>query len=267
LKKFSPNVLERLRILLVAALALGLSCCSKPDNRLVVGMELEYPPFETIDANGDPAGVSVDLAKALGEHLGKEVVIRDYKFKGLTAALSSGEIDLVISSMSANEKRAKEIDFSDPYAKTGLAMLVAKESKLTDGDSLNNSDVTIAVKIGTTGEMFVDEHCGNAKVLRLDQTGACVIEVSQGKADAFIYDQSTILKYAEQHPDTTRAISAPIQIESWVVGIRKGNDELREQVNEFLKKFREEGGFDRLAEKHLAEQKKRFDAAGIPYIF
>jgi len=256
------------RTLLLAGIGLVVSACSRPStDRLVVGMELEYPPFETVDDQGKPAGASVDLARALGVHLGKEIVIRDFKFKGLPAALVSGKIDLVISSMTATEEKAKSISFSDPYATIGLALLVQNGSTLTGVESLNREGVTIAVKTGTTGETFADQRLPKATLLRLDHPGTCALEVSQGKADAFIYDQISVLEFADQHPDTTRALPAAIQTENWAIGIRKGNDPLRDQVNAFLKEFRASGGFDKLAAKHLSTQKERFAKAGVPFIF
>ena len=260
---------KRLRSLALAAIGILIAGCGgrSSDSQLVVGMELEYPPFETVDDNGEPAGVSVDLAKALGEHLGREVVIRDYKFKGLPAALASGQVDLVISSMTPTDVRRKKIDFSDPYAKIGLALLVGKGSDISGVESLNREGVTIAVKEGTTGEMFADQHLGNTKLLRIPNAGTCAIEVAQGKADAFIYDQSSVLEFADRNPDTTKALPAPLQTEHWAIGIGKGNDDLRAEVNAFLKKFAADGGFERLADKHLKTQKERFDRAGVPFIF
>lgn len=259
---------RRFAIALLAGAGILFAACSKPaPNQLVIGMELEYPPFETVDDQGDPAGVSVDLAKALGEHLGREVVIRDFKFKGLPAALSSGKIDLIISSMTATDERAKVISFSEPYAKVGLALLVQKDSLLTDLQALDREGVTVAVKAGTTGESFAEQILAKAQLLRLDHAGTCAIEVSQGKADAFIYDQSSVLEFADEHPTTTRALPAPIKTEQWAIGVAKGNDTLREEVNAFLEAFRASGGFDRLAEKHLSVQKERFARAGVPFIF
>lgn len=254
----------------VCCLVVGLlaSGCSKPStNQLTVGMELEYPPFETVDDRGEPAGVSVDLARALAEHLGRELVIQDFKFKGLPAALSTGKIDLVISSMTATPERAKAISFSDPYASTGLALLVRKDSTTSDLESLNREGQTVVVKAGTTGEKFAEEKLGKAKLLRLDHAGACAIEISQGKADAFIYDQMSVLEFADRFPDTTRPLPSPLQVEHWAIGVGKDEDELRESVNAFLEQFRASGGFDRLADKHLNVQKERFERAGVPFIF
>lgn len=255
-------------VLLGCLFGLFFTACSKPSpEQLTVGMELEYPPFETVGDRGEPAGVSVDLARALADHLGRELVIRDFKFKGLPAALKTGKIDLVISSMTATPERAKAIAFSDPYASTGLALLVRKDSTISDLESLNTEGHTVAVKAGTTGEKFAEERLGKAKLLRLDHAGACSIEVSQGKADAFIYDQMSVLEFADRYPDTTRALPAPLQVEQWAIGIGKDRDELRDRVNAFLREFRAEGGFDRLAEKHLSVQKERFERAGVPFIF
>ena len=259
-----------MRRFVTLACALFLAACGgKPDGspeKLVVGMELEYPPFETVDDSGDPAGVSVDLARALAKDLGRELEIQNYKFNGLTAALARGKVDVVISSMTPTETRKRKVDFSEPYAQTGLALLVQKDSPRGDIESLNQPGVTIAVKTGTTGESFAEEKLPKAKLLKLNHAGACAIEVAQKKADAFIYDQFSVLEFAEKHPTTT-ALPSPIKSESWAIAIPKGNDELREQVNAFLTKFRADGGFDRLAEKHLKEHKQRFDKAGIPFIF
>ena len=82
-------------------------------------MELAYPPFEMRDAEGAPAGVSVELARELGRALGRSVEIENIAFDGLIASLKTGKIDLIISSMTSTEQRAKSIDFSEPYLKRG----------------------------------------------------------------------------------------------------------------------------------------------------
>src|SRR5258706_14423161 len=86
------------------------ACSPKADSKLIVGMELSYPPFEMTDERGNPSGVSVDLAKALGKHLGKEIAIQNLPFDGLIPALKTGKIDLIISSMTATAEPAQSID-------------------------------------------------------------------------------------------------------------------------------------------------------------
>ena len=231
----------------------------------MVGMELAYPPFEMTDTSGKPAGVSVDLAHALGKALGKKVVIENTAFDGLIPSLKTGKIDLIISSMTATEERAKSIDFSDPYLSTGLCLLVKKAAPVAGIRDLDQPGRTVAVKKGTTGHSYAVQNIKQARLLVLDKESSAVLEVVQGKADAFIYDQMSTYQNWQRNQATTRALLVPFQKESWAVGIRKGNDALKARVNTFLKEYRAKGGFDRLGDTYLKEQKEAFKLLGYPF--
>ena len=232
---------------------------------LVVGMELAYPPFEMTDTSGKPAGVSVDLATELAKSLGRPVVIENTSFDGLIPALKTGKVDLVISSMTATPERAKSIDFSDPYLSTGLCLLRKKDSAAKGIADLDQPGVKIAVKKGTTGHLYATSHLKKAEILVLDKESAAVLEVAQGKADAFIYDQMSTYQNWQRNKDTTRALLEPFQKESWAVGIRQGNDELRDQVNRFIGEYRAKGGFERLGDRYLKEMKGEFKRLGYSF--
>jgi polar amino acid transport system substrate-binding protein len=247
---------------------LAFVCASlAADKPLVVGMDLSYPPFEMRDKSGDPAGVSVDLAKALGEFLHRPVRIENTPFAGLIPALKTGRIDAVISSMTATAERAQSIDFSDPYLKTGLCLLVGAKTGIQSIEDADREGRSVVVVKGTTGHIYATQHLKKAHVLVLDQPASCVLEVVQGKADAFIFDQMTTLQNWRKNPETTRAILTPFQAETWAVGLRKGNDALRSQVNAFIEDYRKTGGFDKLGDKWLGEQKGEFQKLGVPFVF
>jgi len=234
---------------------------------LRVGMELSYPPFEMTDPQGRPTGVSVRLAEALGKHLERDVVIENIAFDGLIPALKTGKIDCIISSLTATPERARAIAFSDPYLKTGLALLVGVQSPVRSAADLDVRGRTVAVKKGTTGHQYAATLLKQARVLVLDKEAAAVMEVAQGKADAFIYDSLSVFRNQRRHPDTTRAILSPFREETWAVGLRPGDDALRRQINDFLKAFRADGGFERLGDEFLPEEKRAFKEQGIPFYF
>jgi len=254
---------------LLLAAALGVSGCSqkKAADDLVVGMDLSYPPFETIDASGKPTGVSVDLAQALGQYLQRPVRIENIPFTGLIPSLKTGKIDCVISSMTDTPERRTSISFSEPYLTIGLALLVAKDSPIQNLPDLDQAGRTLAVRQGTTGEVWARAHIKNARIIALEKESAAVLEVVQGKADAFLYDQMSVWKNALEQSGTTRAILAAVQKEDWAVGLKLENESLRTQVNEFLKTFRASGGFERLGDKYLSEQKAAFKQQGLPFYF
>src|SRR4051812_2995202 len=99
--------------------ALLLSACSSNEQRpLTIGMELNYPPFEMVDTNGKPAGISVEIADALGKFLHRPVQIENIPFDALIPALKTAKIDLILSSMTETPERAQSLDFSEPYLRT-----------------------------------------------------------------------------------------------------------------------------------------------------
>ncbi|HHX75007.1 MAG TPA: transporter substrate-binding domain-containing protein [Firmicutes bacterium] len=261
--------MKKILAVILVLLCLALTGCSgKGGDKLVVGMELAYPPFETKDDRGNPSGVSVDLAYALGDYLGKEVVIENINWDGLIPSLQTGKVDVVISSMTVKPDRLEKVDFSDPYAHAYLALLVNKEAPVEKVDDLNRPGMVLAVKKGTTGHSYAEENLTQATINALASENACVTEVIQGKAHAFIYDQLTIYRQWQANQETTKAILIPFQdSEKWAMAVQKGNTELLEQINAFLAKYRAEGGFDKLTEKYLAEEKATFDTLGFPWFF
>ena len=255
-------------ICLSALLVLGLvGCGRRDDNQLIVGMELSYPPFEMTDEHNQPTGIGVELARALATSLHKELVIQNTEFTGLIPALKTDKIDLIISSMTATAERAKSIDFSDPYMKTGICLLVGADSDVKSVEDLNRSGRHVVVKNGTTGFTYARDHLTQADLLPIAEEAACVLEVVQGKADAFIYDQMSIYQFHQQNPQTTRALLAPFQRENWAIGLRQGNDELRKQVNAFLKEFKAKHGLEALGEKYIKADKEAFKEMGFPFSF
>ena len=234
---------------------------------LVIGSDLSYPPFETIGESGKAEGVSVDLANALGKKFGTPVVIENIPFVGLIPALQSGRIDMVISSMTDTEERRKSITFSDPYLTVGLALLVNKQSGLMGLEELDQAGRTLVVRQGTTGEVWARATLKQAKILAVERESSAVMEVVQGNADAFVYDQMSVWENARRHPDSTVAILSPVREERWAIGIKKGNDELVVQVNNALGELKAEGFFNQLGEKFLSRQKADFEAQGVPFVF
>ncbi|NCP39840.1 MAG: transporter substrate-binding domain-containing protein [Rhodoferax sp.] len=238
---------------------------AEPAKPLIVGMELAYPPFEMTDTSGKPTGFSVDLATDLARSLGRPLVIQNTSFDGLIPALKTGKIDLVISSMTATEERAKSINFSDRYFSSGLCLLLKKASTAKGIADLNQAGVKVAVKKGTTGHIYAMSQLKNAQVLVFDKESAAVLEVSQAKADAFIYDQMSNYRNWQRNQETTRTLLEPFQKESWAIGISKDNSALKDQVNQFIKSYRTSGGFDKLGDRYLKEMNVEFKRLGYSF--
>jgi polar amino acid transport system substrate-binding protein len=237
------------------------------NKELVVGMEMNFPPFEMLDTTGKPSGISVEMAKALGEYLHRPVRLENIPFEGLIPSLKTGKIDLVISSLTVTDDRRKSVDFSDPYLTMGLCILANKNSPIASIQDVDRPQIKVAVKKATTGHIYAIQHLKSAQILVFNDDATCATEVAQGKADCMLYDQVSVFQHWRKYQDSTKAILQPFQSEQWAIGLRKGDDELRQQVNGFLKQFKENGGFNELGNKYFGENKKVFAQLGIPFYF
>jgi len=264
--------MKKLSILLIILLLLiamvGCSSESEEKNILRVGMELKYPPFETIDVDGNPEGVSVKMAEALGKHLGMKVEIVDTAYPSLIPALESGNIDIIISSMTINEKRLEVVDFSDPYTTSQLMLLAYKDSKVKSYKDLNDSDVIISCKTGTIGALWAAVNAPDAQIKNIDEEASAVLEVAQGNADVFIYDPLSIVKHQKNFPEATVAILEPLpNTQGWGIALRKGEDDLKEKINAWLKDAKTDGTFDTIREDYLKDKVKEFEENGLEFFF
>lgn len=235
---------------------------------LTVAMELAYPPFETKDDAGNPAGIAVDLMQDFADQYGYDLVVENTAWDGLIPSLQTDKADAVISSMTITPERAEVVDFTDPYAMAQLAILANVDSNIAQASDLNQPGKKVAVKTGSTGDVYATKNFPEAEIVRLADESACVTEVVQGKADGFLCDQLTIYRNNLANPDTTEAVFIPFQDpESWGIAVKKGDTELLDQLNAFIAQSKEDGEFDRLTEKHLSAEKQAFDEHGFKWFF
>jgi polar amino acid transport system substrate-binding protein len=227
------------------------------DSVLRVGMDLRWPPFETIDEARDPSGISVDLALELGLYLGREVEIVDLEFGSLIAALETNQIDVIIGSMSITATRQEKINFSDPYFYFPLITILNKTFYQA------NPVETKAELFALPGVRYVGpkslvslsiprEQAFEPVIIEVNDTNSAVLEIITGAADAYIISASTAAETVAANPDTTVLMWDPIDLSPIGMGVAKGNDELLTQINAFIAGLETNGVYDRLRTKYNA---------------
>lgn len=233
-----------------------LASCGS-NNTLKVGMDLRWPPFETVDGDGNPTGISVDLAYELGDYLGKEVEIIDLEFGSLITALETKEIDIIIGSMSITEDRAKKINFSDPYFYFPLITVLNKDfydtyEPETKADLFGIEDEVVYVGPKSFVSLSIPQaEATNPTIHEVNDSNAAILEVVSGTSDAFIISASSAAGYQSENPDTTVLMWDPITSSPIGMGMRKSDTELLEDVNAFIAKLGDPNGvYARLADKY-----------------
>ena len=224
-------------------------------NKLIVGMEVAFFPFEYANEKGEPIGFDVEIAQLAAKELGVEIEIRDMEFSGLIPSLQSGKIDMIISGMTRTLTREKTVSFTQPYFVTGLCVLLSnkKAPDLQDVKELNSPDRILAVKLGTTGDLITGKLFPKAQVNRFKEETACAREVVTGRADAFLYDQLSISKHHKENPEATRALLKPFTYEPYSIAIRKGDADFLGWLNLFLETIKADGRYQELYQKYFHE--------------
>jgi len=250
-----------MRLLLLACAVLAAVGCRRDDRstldillergELIVGTEPEFPPFESIDEHGEYVGFDMDMARELAKDLGVRLRIEPMAFDSLPTAVSTGKIDVIMSGMTAKEERRKSLAFTEPYFLTGLCLLVNASAGIAEPADVNGKRVV--VKLGTTGDMNAPLLFRDIEITRLDTEGACALEVVQGRADAFLYDQLSILRHHQQNPKTTRALLEPLTKEPYAMACRRGDQKFVDRLDAFLETIRADGRYDRIYAEHFAE--------------
>jgi len=214
-----------------------------PLGPLRVGLEAKYPPFESKTAAGKLEGLDVDLAEAIGKHVGREVTFSDMDFDALIPELQAGRLDFVCSAVSRTPERAVVVDFSLPYVKVPMGVL-GSSTLVPEGkgvEALAEDGVSIAVQRGTSGEKKAAEKFPRAKLVQFATEADAATEVAAGRAHAFVYDLVSVVKQHDQHAETTRILDRALGTEEYAIAFPKGSA-LRAEVDAFLAEARKPGG-------------------------
>ncbi|HZJ77139.1 MAG TPA: transporter substrate-binding domain-containing protein [Oscillospiraceae bacterium] len=223
-----------------------------------IGLEADYAPFNwtqmdssggAIKIDGNPeyaGGYDVEIAKKIAEGLGKELVVVKIEWDGLVPALISNKIDGIIAGMSPTAERKETIDFTDNYYKSDLVMIVKKGSKYENATSIQDFEgAKITAQLNTFHYTVIDQIKGVKKETAMDNFPAMRIAVESGVMDGYITERPEAVSATSANKnfamvEFTDGFETSDDDTAIAVGIKKGNDELREKINEILAGMTEE---------------------------
>ncbi|MGL4362958.1 MAG: transporter substrate-binding domain-containing protein [Cellulosilyticaceae bacterium] len=226
----------------------GNTSNTENENVLRVAMDLKYPPLTGMDAEGNPEGLEVDLARAFGEYVGKEVEIINTDFSMLIVALETGDADIVIGDMTIKEERKEKVDFSDPYLYGRTLALINKEfaetHNITDEMSPEELFAIEELKtVGLSGTISVNvPNSYGVEVQEMNEMASALMEVNNGTSNILVGTDSILGDHAA-YPNTTIVYNGIPEYSAVGMAVKKGNTELLEQANKFVATMYEEGGF------------------------
>jgi len=172
--------------------------------KLVLGTSGNMPLMSEKTMTGDLIGYDIDMAKALAESMGVELVTKVIPFEELIPALESGKVDVVLSNMTMTVDRNMRVAFAGPYFVSGKCLITKEEdmAKADEAADIKAADVTMAVIKGTTSENFVKKLLPGVKPVLVADADAGTDLVASGKANAMLTDFPICLSVMKRYPDS-----------------------------------------------------------------
>ena len=220
---------------------------------LRVCLEPAYMPFEMTDKRGQIIGFDPDLAVLMAKELGAaKLELVSTAWDGIIPALITNKCDIIMSGMTITDERKQKVDFSDPYMLIGQTVLIRKElaDKVKSYKDLNKPDYKVASKLGTTGEIAAKKHIANAKYFSYETEAEGVMEVVNGKVDAFVYDAPyNLVANVQRGEGKLVFLDKPFTDEPIGWATAKGDAEFLKAINGFLAKVKKDGAHEKLLQK------------------
>ena len=244
---------------LLAAACLLASPAVAQDVKIGIAAEA-YPPFSSPDASGNWVGWEIEIINAVCAAAEMQCVITPVAWDGIIPALTSGQIDAIMNSMSITEERLQTIDFSDKYYNTPTVIVGAKGVEMAPTPE-GLAGKIIGVQASTVHAAYAEKHfAATAAEIKIYQTqDEANSDLAAGRIDATQADSIALDAFL-----ATDAGKACCELKGAVAddpevlglgvgaGVRKGDDALREKINAAIKKIREDGTYDKITANYFA---------------
>lgn len=242
---------------LVLALSVFAGCGAKDsmtleEGKLIMSTNAEFPPYESTDDAGNFIGIDIEIAQAIADKLGLELVIDNMEFTAALEAAQQGKADMVMAGVTVNEDRLAVMDFSNTYA-TGVQVVIVKEDSDVTMDNLGEK--MIGTQLGTTGYIFASDTpenggYGEEHVIGYDNGITAVQALMNDQIDAVIIDNAPAQAFVDANPGLT-LLEGEWVVEDYAIGFAKGNSELQEAVNQALAELIADGTVQAIIDKYI----------------
>ena len=227
------------------------------EGQLIMATNAYFPPYEYYDGE-EIVGIDAEIAAAVAERMGLELVIEDIEFDSIIAGVQTGKYDIGLAGMTVTEDRLESVNFSTPYATGIQSIIVAEGSPITSIDDLLEGDYIVGVQSGTTGDIYMssspeDGGVGEDRVDRYSKGNDAVLALMQGKVDAVVIDNEPAKAFVEANEGLV-ILETPYTIEDYAMAIAKENTALLEQVNAILAELEEDGTLQEIIDRYITAE-------------
>ena len=225
---------------------------------LVVGVDDTFAPMGFKDESGEMVGLDVDLAKAMGEKLGKTVQFQTIDWSMKETELNAGNIDLIWNGYTITEERKAQVAFGTPYLKNKQVIITLADSDIRSKADLK--DKTVAAQTGSSAvdaieaEPDVLASFKDGKPVTYESNNDVLMDLESGRVDAAVADEVIVRYYiSKKGEEKFRILEENFGDEEYGVGMRKEDTALVEAFNKAYAELKAEGKLAEISNKWFGE--------------
>lgn len=222
----------------------------------IIGLDDTFAPLGFTNEEGEIVGFDIDLAKEIGRRKNIEFRFQPIDWTMKETELNSKKIDMIWNGYTLTEKRKEKVDFSDPYFEDGQIIITLKDSDIQTIEDMKGKILSLQGE--STALDAVKKQPGlyesMQSVVEYPSNNEVFQELETGRCDVIVVDEAMGRYYMKRNDGSIYGVlDEDLGAESMAVGFRKGDDELRELINEGLRELKEDGTYDEIVKKWFAE--------------
>ena len=246
-----------------AVFALMAGTAMADGEKIVIGTEGAYPPFNNLEADGTLTGFDVDIAKALCVQMKAECEFVAQDWDGMIPALQNNKFDAIIASMSITPERQEKIDFTNKYYNTPPAIAVPKDSAITEATAAALSGKAIGAQGSTTHSQAAEALFPDSDIKVYPTSEEYKLDIGNGRLDAVMDDVVVLSQWIDSPEGACCKILGTLPADPKIygvgagIGLRKGDEKLKKLFNDAIVAIRKDGTYKTVQDKYF-----KFDVYG-----
>ena len=238
-------------IAILLTLCMSLMAVAALADTLTMGTNASFPPYEFYE-DEKIVGIDAEIAAAIAEKLGMELVIEDMEFKAIISAVTTGKVDMGMAGMTVTDERLQSVNFSETYATGIQAIIVKEDSPIKSVEDLyaEGASFMVGVQESTTGDIYCTDDFGEERVSKYAVGADAVEALKSGKVDCVIIDNQPAKAYVAAN-EGLKILETSYAVEDYAIAVALENTELLEKINGALEALIEDGTVAAIIAKYI----------------
>lgn len=225
---------------------------AEDSNQLIMVTEAGFAPYEYTEDGQTVIGVDVDIAEAIAEALGKELVIQNVTFDGALLAVQQGKADFAAAGITVTDERKEVMDFSITYATSKQVVVVKKDAGRVESVDALSADTVIGVQTGTVADFYCQDEGLTENYKQYNKFLEAAMDLKNDKIDCIIMDLLPAEEMVAANSDLM-ILDGEVLTDEYAIAVQKGNTEMLEQINGVLEQLIADGKIEEFTINHTTK--------------